>query len=132
MNLTITPEELKELFFKAGQLELTAKSVRDAIKPLIVQLIGDKESYTLPDGWRFVKEERQSMQYDVVTLKEILDEDQFATVLEPNKKLVATLLKELDLTPEQSKKIEETMHVVSFSEAIKLSPPAGKKITIKE
>lgn len=130
-SVALTLTGLRDLYFYLGQIATIATDQRDALKPMIIALIGDKKELMTPDGWTFEIQERISREYDKAVLRKYFDEDMLDQILKPDAKKVKEIIKSIGLpTKTAEREIEDTMVVTGTSKALKLNPPTKETMGV--
>lgn len=107
------PKDLTELMSTwrmYSEYEKAYKAMKDQLKPLVEQYISDRGVSEESGGYMFRQSTIQRMNYDKTVLRQVLDEDTFDLLLEPNKTAVDTYLKEnLEELGDKSTEIRSAM-----------------------
>lgn len=89
-----TFEEVVEAWRVASEYEKTAKALKDQLKKLVPNYIGERGMSDEWQGYAFRLSNIQRMTYDKAVMRDVLDADVFDVLLVPDKTLVDTYLKE--------------------------------------
>lgn len=107
---TDTFEQIVEAWRVASEYEKTAKALKDQLKKLVPDLIGERGMSEEYKGYAFRVSNVQRMTYDKAVMRDVLDADTFDVLLVPDKTLVDTYLKEnLELLGEASTLLRNAM-----------------------
>ena len=107
---TESPEAIVSAWRVAQEYEKTAKALKDQLKELVPDFVGEKGVSEQIGDYIFRVSSIQRMTYDKAALRELLDEDTFDVLLKPDKSAVDRFLKEnLGQLGETSTKIRGSM-----------------------
>lgn len=95
-----TPEEIVSAYRIAQHYEKVATKLKDQLKTLIPSLLDENGRSPEIDGFQFKQYESQRMNYNIMALKNVFDEDTVNLFLKPQKGLVDSYIKENELDPE--------------------------------
>lgn len=89
-----TPEEIVGAWRAAQEYEKAAKALKDQLKKLVPELVGDNTMSEPIGNYAFRVSHIQRMNYDISVMREVLDPDLFDTMLKPDKPVVDGYIKE--------------------------------------
>jgi len=91
---TNTFEQVVEAWRVASEYEKAAKSLKDKLKALVPEYVGERGVSEEHDGYMFRQSYVQKMNYDKAVMREVFDEDTIDLFLEPKKSAVDSYIKD--------------------------------------
>lgn len=105
-----TAEQIVQAWRTAQEYEKAATALKDQLKKLVPEMVGDRGVSEPVDGYQFRVSSIQRMTYDKAVMREVLDPDVFDVLLKPDKPAVDTYLKDhLAELGEDSTKLRASM-----------------------
>lgn len=105
-----TPDEIVQAWRTAQEYDKAAKSLKDQLKKLVPDLVGDKGLSEPIQGFQFRVSNIQRKNYDKAVLRRVFDEDTLDLFLKPDKPVIDKYLKEhLEEVGEGSTELRNSM-----------------------
>lgn len=118
-------KNMAEMAMQYDNLQQTIKALQRAqlkMRDTVIKQMKDADDLEA-GAYKFKRVITRITNYDKTILSKYFDQDQLEVVLEPNKKKVQELLKELQLPTPALKELDDTMIIKNTSEKLLLEKP---------